>query len=272
MLIRLGLLSLLAAAIVACSSQNPAPAETTTAAETAAATAAPAPSAAAPVNESTATDTSGGTQSNLERALPLPTAGNLPDGRWVAGTNYRVLSPAQPTNAAPGKVEVVEVFWYGCPHCYAFDPFLETWRKTAPSYVEFTRVPGTLGYSYRAHAKLFYTLVALGKIDELHTKVFQEIQKNGNPLIGNDDAESLKLQQTYFKKNGINETDYARAFESFTVRTKLAQAEDLGVRYRVDGVPAIIINGKYYSDVAMAGSHANLISLINDLTAAEKRR
>ena len=202
----------------------------------------------------------------------MPAVGNLPSGRWVAGTNYRVISPAQPTNAAPGKVEVVEMFWYGCPHCLAIDPFLASWQKSLPSYVEFTRVPAMFNATYRSHARLFYTMQSLGRGEALHTKIFDEVQNRNHPLIGNDDAASLKLQQEFAKANGISESDYAKAFDSFTVRTKLAQAEDLTLRYRVEGVPAIIINGKYYSDVGMAGSHANLISLINDLAAAEKRR
>jgi thiol:disulfide interchange protein DsbA len=133
-------------------------------------------------------------------------------------------------------------------------------------------MPRMGGFADRAHAKLYYTVVALGKIDQLHNKIFDEIQKRGNPLIGNDDTESLKMQQAFFKTQGVSESDYAKAYNSFTVRTKLAQAEDLTARYRITGVPAVIINGKYNSDVAMTGSHANLISLINDLAAAEKRR
>ncbi len=267
--------------VAACSSQTPdvpaTPAEPATAAPVTAQAEPPATPATDEVaasggeSNNVETDTSG-TQTNLERATPMPAVGNLPSGRWAAGTHYRVISPAQPTNVAPGKVEVVEMFWYGCPHCLAFDPFLESWKKSLPSYVEFVRMPAMFNATYRAHARLFYTMQSLGKGEALHTKIFDEVQNKGHPLIGNDDATSLKLQQEFAKANGISTSDYAKAFDSFTVRTKLAQAEDLTLRYRVEGVPAIIINGKYYSDVGMAGSHANLISLINDLAAAEKRR
>jgi thiol:disulfide interchange protein DsbA len=212
------------------------------------------------------------TDSNLERALPLPAAGALPAGRWVAGTHYRVITPAQPTNAAPGKVEVLEMFWYGCPHCYAFDPFLESWRKNLPSYIEFSRMPAVISPNWRAHGKMYLTLEALGKAEALHRKVFDEIQLKHNALVGGDDDASLQAQQAYFKTQGISEADYAKAYNSFTVRTKMAQAEDLALRYRIDGVPAIIINGKYVTDLTMAGGNANLISVINDLAAAEKRR
>ena len=269
----------LLAGTVACSSKAPATADSTAATPAPAPAAAASPAAATPststpasAGESDAVDGAPSTQSNLERAAPLPTVGNLPAGRWVAGTHYRVISPAQPTNAAPGKVEVIEMFWYGCPHCFAFDPFLENWKKTLPAYIEFSRVPAMFNSAYRAHARLFYTMQALGKADALHSKLFDEVQNQNHPLIASDDAASLKLQQEFAKANGISEADYAKAFDSFSVRTKLAQAEDMTLRYRVEGVPAVIINGKYYSDVGMAGSHSNLISLINDLAAAEKRR
>jgi len=208
----------------------------------------------------------------LERAVALPPAGTLPAGRWVAGQHYRPLSPAQPTNVAPGKVEVVEVFWYGCSHCYALEPFMQAWLKKLPPDVEFVRVPVMWSSTHRAHARLYYTLQALGKVDALHTKVFDEIQQNHKPLVGGNDAETLKAQQAFATANGISAADYANAFNSFTVQSKLQQAEELTARYKVEGVPLVVINGKFVSDVGMAGSQANLISLINDLAAAEKRR
>jgi len=208
----------------------------------------------------------------LERVAALPPEGQLPAGKWVAGTNYKPIVPAQPTDAAPGKVEVVEVFWYGCPHCYALDPYLESWRKNKAAYIEFTRVPVMWGATHRAHAKLFYTLQALGKLDQLHSKVFEEIHEAHNPLVGADDAETQKLQVAFAKANGISEADFLKAYDSFTVQTNLQKADDLGRRYKVEGVPTLVVNGKYQTDVGLAGSQANLIQLISDLAASEKRR
>ena len=122
-------------------------------------------------------------ESQLERIAALPSEGELPDGKWVPGKNYKVVSPAQPTNVAPGKVEVIEMFWYGCPHCYALDPAIESWRKNKPVHIEFVRVPVMWDQVHRAHARLFYTLKALGKLDELHTKVFDDIHENHNFLF-----------------------------------------------------------------------------------------
>jgi protein dithiol oxidoreductase (disulfide-forming) len=212
------------------------------------------------------------TPSPLERVAALPAAGSLPSGRWVAGKHYRVLSPAQPTSAAPGKVEVAEVFWYGCPHCYALEPFISAWLKSAPSYIEFVRIPGTFNPAYRSHARFFYTLQALGAADRLHAVIFNEIHVKKNPLLGSDDAASFKVQQAFAKANGVSEKDFAQAYDSFSVQTKLQQADDMLLRYRVEGVPLLVVNGKYATDVAMAEGQANLISLISDLAAAEKRR
>ena len=212
-------------------------------------------------------------ESKLEKVSPLPAAGQLPAGKWVAGVNYRALVPAQPTDASRGKVEVVEMFWYACSHCYALDPYLESWRKTKPSYIEFKRVPVTWQAVHQSHAKLFFALQALGKEEAVHTEVFAEMQDRKNYMFmqGND-AETLAAQAAFAKAHGISEADFTNAYNSFTVQTELAKADDLVHRYRVEGVPLLVINGKYVTDVAMAGSPANVISIVNDLAISEKIR
>ncbi len=229
---------------------------------------------AAKANQESTTETEGADrgEARLERVAAMPESAQLPGGKWKAGTNYLPVTPAQPTTAEPGQVEVLEVFWYGCGHCYALDPYLESWKKNKPANVKFVRVPVTWGAAHRAHARLFYTLEALGKGEALHTAVFDEIHKRGNFLIANDDAQSLKLQVAFAKANGISEADYTRAYNSFGVNSNLQHADDITRRYRVEGVPVLFINGKYQTDVALAGGHSQLIELINDLTAAEKRR
>jgi thiol:disulfide interchange protein DsbA len=209
----------------------------------------------------------------LDRAAPLPATGKLPAGKWVAGTHYRVLVPAQPTDSAPGKVEVVEVFWYACPHCYALDPYLESWRKSKPAYIDFRRVPVTWQDVHRSHARLFYALDALGKEDALHNDVFAEMHDLKNLMYtqGNE-AATMAAQLAFVRAHGISDADFTNAYNSFTVQTDLAKADDLVHRYKVDGVPLIVINGKYVTDVGMAGSESNLISLIGDLAASEKSR
>src|SRR5579862_4094583 len=111
---------------------------------------------------------------SLERLAALPPDAQLPSGKWKPGANYDVLTPAQPTNVGPGKVEVVEVFWLACPHCYALEPFVQGWLKNKPPYIEFVRVPVMWQPLHRAHAHLFYTLQALGRND-LIAKAFETI-------------------------------------------------------------------------------------------------
>jgi len=210
-------------------------------------------------------------ESKLEKVATLPPAGQLPSGKWVAGVNYRPLVPAQPTDAPPGKVEVVEVFWYGCPHCYALDPYIESWRKTKPAYIEFRRVPVTWQPVHQSHAKLFYTFEALGKEDAVHNAVFAEMHDKKNYMyMQGDDKETLASQVAFAKAHGISEADFTGAWNSFTVQTSMQKADELVHRYHVDGVPLLVINGKYVTDVNMAGSQANVMSIVSDLAASEK--
>jgi thiol:disulfide interchange protein DsbA len=207
----------------------------------------------------------------LERVAALAPEGQLPAGKWVAGTNYKVLSPAQPTDAPPGKIEVIEFFWYGCPHCAVLEPYIENWLKDKPPYIEFVRIPVMFGEVHRAHARLFYTLQALGKVDQLNAKVFDQIHQQRDPLYAPDDDKGTLQDQLHFAKaNGISEADFMSAYSSFAVQANLQKADDLMRRDRIEGVPSIVIAGKYESDVGMAGSQANLIQLTNDLAASEK--
>src|SRR5580704_11979771 len=205
---------------------------------------------------------------SLEHLAALPADAVLPSGKWKPGVNYDALTPAQPTNVGPGKVEVVEVFWLGCPHCYALEPFVEAWLKNKPAYIEFVRVPVMWGPAHRAHARLFYTLQALNRPD-LFEKAFDTIQQKHEPLIGQSEDETLKLQEAFAKDNGITPDDYAKAYNSFTVNSNLQRAEQLTQRYQVQGVPLVVIDGKYTSDVAKAGGPGQLIQIIDDLAASE---
>jgi thiol:disulfide interchange protein DsbA len=276
-------------ALAACSGATP-PASNTPANPPAATSPAPAtttPAATAPVvpvpaSESTATAkpaaakadaAASSEESALERTAALPASATLPAGKWVAGTNYRPVMPAQPTDAAPGKVEVVEMFWYACPHCYALDPYLESWRKSKAAYIEFRRVPVTWGEIHRAHARLFYTLQALGKEEALHGAVFGEMHDKKNYLFTQgDERATLAAQVAFVKSQGISEADFMNAYNSFSVQTNLQKADDLVRRYKVEGVPLMVVNGKYLTDVTMAGNPANVIAIVNDLAASEKRR
>lgn len=184
-------------------------------------------------------------------------------GRFKQGTHYQKVVPAQPTNAAPGNVEVAEVFWYGCGHCFSLDPALESWRKKQPSYVEFTRIPAMWNDTVRMHARLFYTVEALGKLDQLHSLIFREIHVNGNPL------NTVDRIAAFLKQHGVSAEQFQSTFSSFTVETKLERADTLNRRYRADSVPLLIVNGKYSTDLSSAGGEANLFALLSELAAHE---
>jgi len=206
----------------------------------------------------------------LERIAQLPADQQLPAGKWKPGVNYQPLVPAQPTSVGPGKVEVVEVFWLGCPHCYALEPYLQAWLKNKPSYVEFVRVPVMWGPAHRAHAHLFYTLQALNRPD-LVSKAFDAIQQQHQMLMGSTEDESLQAQEAFARANGISADEFAKAYNSFSVNSNLQRAEQLTQRYHVSGVPLLVVNGKYTTDIAQAGSPEKLFALIDDLAAAEHR-
>lgn len=230
----------------------------------------------APAGESVA-ETSASSLSPIAAAVaqnaPAAAAGTPIPSKWQAGKHYTTLTPAQPTSVGPDKVEVVEVFWYGCGHCFHLDPMLESWKaKNKPAYAEFTRVPVMWNDVTKAHARLFYTLEALGKLEQLHTPVFREIHVKGNVLADRDPAKTEQIHREFLKQHGVSEADFNRTYRSFSVENKLARADQLTKRYRVTGVPLMVVNGKYTTDVGMAGGEPAMLTLLNDLAASERRR
>jgi thiol:disulfide interchange protein DsbA len=193
---------------------------------------------------------------------------------WQEGVNYTRLVPAQPTSAPAGQVEVLEFFWYSCPHCYAIDPLVESWKKTKPAYISFSRVHVLWTDAHRSQARLYYTLESLGKLNELHAEVFKEIHVNNDPLVASDSgnsAETERIQAAFVKKFGISEDAFRKAYNSFAVETAMQRADQLVQRYRVDGVPTFVINGKYIADVRTAGTPERLITLVSDLADQEHK-
>lgn len=182
----------------------------------------------------------------------------------VEGVNYKLLKPAVPTNVAPGKVEVVEVFWYACGHCYLLEPKIEAWeRKGKPANVEVVRMPAVWNELLKTHARLFYTIEVLGR-PELNAEAFREINVRGNRL---DTPEKI---EAFFTSRGVSKADFQKTFSGFAVESKLARAADLNKRYRIASTPTVVINGKYVTDVGMAGGEDKLFELINTLAAKEK--
>lgn len=229
--------------------------------------------AAATEQSSTDTDAQGSApDTSLEHLAALPARAQLPQSsRWKPGVNYDPVVPAQPTDAPPGKVEVMEFFWFACPHCYALEPYLQSWLKKKPDYIDFVRIPIMWGPVHRMHARLYYTLQVLGR-DDLDDKVFDTIHNGHNMLVGNTAQQSLDMELKWAQQQGIDADAFRKAYNSFTVHTDLQRAAQLMRRYHVDGVPFIAVDGKYTTDVGKAGGHPQLIQLINFLAASAKQR
>jgi protein dithiol oxidoreductase (disulfide-forming) len=180
------------------------------------------------------------------------------------GVHYKLLTPAQPTSVPAGKVEVVEVFWYACGHCYVLEPKLEAWnRKGRPANAVLVRVPATWNNTLKMHARLFYTMELLGRQD-LNPEIWREINTKGNRL------DTPAAIETFFVSRGVAPADFQKAFAGFAVDSKIMRAEDLNKRYKITGTPTVVINGKYVTDLGMAGGEERLFEVINALVAREK--
>ncbi|HEY0634319.1 MAG TPA: thiol:disulfide interchange protein DsbA/DsbL [Gammaproteobacteria bacterium] len=179
------------------------------------------------------------------------------------GIDYQLLSRAQPV-ASDGTVEVVELFWYGCPHCYHFEPHLQGWLKKKPSKVNFVRVPAIFNSpEWHLHATAFYTAEVLGKGEKMHGPLFHAIQEQKRPLRTREQV------MAFFAEQGVNNDDFNNTFDSFAVQTKVQRAADLTKKYEVSGVPTVIVNGKYRVDGPMATSYERLIKIVDFLAREE---
>jgi protein dithiol oxidoreductase (disulfide-forming) len=179
---------------------------------------------------------------------------------------YEEITPAQPT-ANPAKVEVIEFFWYGCPHCYSFEPSLSKWLKTKPENVDFIRIPAVFSEEWGNHAKAYFTAEALGVVDAVHADLFDGVQKakqeNKHALETEDELAK------FFIAHGVKEADFHEAYKSFMVDSKMRQAPAIAAKYGITGVPAIIVNGKYKTNGTLAGSQEKMIDIMNTLIKKE---
>ena len=178
---------------------------------------------------------------------------------------YEPLTPAQPTQSAD-KVEIIEFFWYGCPHCYAFEPLIEEWSKNLPKNVEFIRQPAVFNEVWAKHAKAYYVADALGIVEKVHADLFDAIQNKKEPL----DTEASLAQ--FFAAHGVSEAQFKEAYSSFGVDSKVRQAPVIAAKYGITGVPTVIINGKYKTNGTVAGSHEKMIEVMNTLIKQESTK
>jgi thiol:disulfide interchange protein DsbA len=180
------------------------------------------------------------------------------------GQPYAMLSPPQPVDN-PGKIEVTEFFWYGCPHCYHLEPSVNAWLKKMPGDVVFKRVPAVPSKSWESLAQVYYTLEAMGLLEKYHQKVFDAIHKDQQNL-GNEN-----VRDKWLAANGIDAAKYKEVEKSFSVASKVSRAKQLTAAYKVDGVPRIFVNGRYYTGPELAGGTDGMFPVVDQLVGIARK-
>ena len=194
-------------------------------------------------------------------ALGLPGAVFAQIKKPDEGEEYLRLDRQVAVDAPAGKVEVVEFFWYSCPHCNAFEPQLGTWLKKQPADIVFKRVPVAFREDFVPQQRLYYALEAMGKLGELHSKVFEAIHVKRQPTSREDQI------LEFVEKNGLDKAKFRELYHSFSVSSKSLRATQLQDAYKVQGVPAIGIAGRYYTDGSLAGTMERALQVTDYLVA-----
>ena len=200
--------------------------------------------------------------SALLASAPLATAASnaLAQGGPVEGTHYVKLGQAAPTAAPAGKIDIVEFFWYGCPHCHHFEPSLNAWVGKLPADVAFRRAPVAFRENpFGMHQRIYYALEAMGLLPSLHGKVFQALHEEGLKL------DKPELIADFMAKNGVDRAKFLSVFDSFAVQTKCRQARSLADAYKIDGVPAIGIGGQFLTSISLNGTPEKTLATVDFL-------
>ena len=186
--------------------------------------------------------------------------------RFVAGTHYTELAAPANTNDS-SKIEVLEVFWYGCSHCFRFEPLIANWEATMPADVDFGRFPAMWNGLMEVHAQVYYTAEAMDALDVVHEHVFNAINIEGNRLQNEGQIGAL------FAKYGINEDEFAKSFNSFSVRTKVNQAKQRMQAYEIRSTPNMIVNGKYLVATSQSVlTQADMLDVVDFLVEKERQQ
>ncbi len=183
----------------------------------------------------------------------------------VEGVDFLKLDKPARTEAGAGKVEVVEFFWYSCPHCNSFEPLLESWVAKLPQQVSFRRVPVMFRPTFEPQQRLYFVIEALGKVPELHKKVFQAIHVDRQSL---DTADQIAA---WIAKQGVDKAKFMELYNSFPVVTKGRRAVQLQEQYKVDGVPSLGVGGRYFTSGSLAGSMPRALQVVDHLVAQLSR-
>ena len=181
----------------------------------------------------------------------------------IAGKHYEVLDKPGITKAPPGKIEVVDFFWYGCPHCYAQLEYTEDWEKEKPPYVSIRRVPVPYSGLWTVHARAYYTAKRMNVAGRTHRALFDAIHKKKQTLT------NQRTLAGFYADRGADFNRFNELFNSFSVDARIKSAQREVALYKIDSVPTFIINGKYKTDVTRAGSKANIMQVIKVLVEQE---
>jgi protein dithiol oxidoreductase (disulfide-forming) len=182
---------------------------------------------------------------------------------YVEGENYDLISPAVRT-ADPARIEVVEFFWYGCGHCYNFEPLITAWKKTLADDVVFNGSPAIWNKPMELHARAFYTAQVLGVLDKMHPVLFQAMNVDRKKLATEEEIQEL------FVANGVPAEDFSKAFESFGVTSQVKQASARAKAAKITGTPALMVDGKYHVSTRKAGSQADMLKVSDFLIEKER--
>lgn len=182
---------------------------------------------------------------------------------YKEGTHYKKL-PQQSADSGD-KIEVEEFFWYGCPHCYSFEPYVQAWKKSKPANVVFKRVPAIFRPDWEIQARTYYALSNMGVIEDVHMKIFEAVHKDKKRL-------NTKAALTDFVvKNGVDKEMFLKEYDSFSVDGMVRKAKKKQKAYRLEGVPSVAVNGKYLTSGSMSGSYDNLIKIMDYLIEQESK-
>lgn len=184
--------------------------------------------------------------------------------QWVEGQHYRALSNPQ-TPEQVGQIEVAEFFWYGCPSCYALEPQIQRWLETKPADVVFTRYAASLAQQWRLHARAYYTAESLGVVDKVHGALFDAIHQERRML-----GDARSIGDVFAAAAGVERDAFQQAFDSFGVETRLRRGDQLTRRFQINGVPTLIVNGKWVTSPSMAQGYDRAIAVVNHLIERER--
>lgn len=209
---------------------------------------------------------SDGSEPAAPKAAPAKTQSAVKTENLEARTGEGYIRIAQPVRTSdPDKIEVTEVFWYGCSHCFDFEPMMHTWEKQLPDDVVVVRSPAMWNELMVLHAKAFYTAKTLDVLDKVHQPLFDEINLNKNPLRDRDAIEKLFLAHT-----DLDAETFRKTFDSFGVNSQVKQADARARSYGIAGTPELIVNGKYRVTGRAAGSKANMLKVAEELIEKER--